>query len=128
MEVVSRKEAKERGLTRYFTGKACRHGHIAERQTSCGQCVICNGQHHERYKAKAEMVTAERLREVVHYEPETGEFRWKSGNNAGKIAGSINAGGYRDIDIDFKLGRLVTGSTRLVEAAGDRPRPGWHDC
>jgi len=40
MKIISRKEAKENGLTRYFTGKSCKHGHIAERFISYG-CVEC---------------------------------------------------------------------------------------
>jgi len=36
MEIISRKEAKALGLTRYFTGKPCKHGYIAERDT--GTC------------------------------------------------------------------------------------------
>ena len=42
VEIISRKEAKARGLTRYFTGKPCKHGHIAERDTGAGRCVECN--------------------------------------------------------------------------------------
>jgi hypothetical protein len=34
MEIVSRKETKERALRRYFTGKPCKRGHIAERNRS----------------------------------------------------------------------------------------------
>ena len=41
MEIVSRKEALERGLKRYFTGKPCKNGHIAERFVSNGRCVEC---------------------------------------------------------------------------------------
>ena len=39
---ISRKQAKSEGKTRYFTGKPCKHGHIAERYTSVGTCVQCN--------------------------------------------------------------------------------------
>ena len=42
MEVISRKEAKARGLKRYFTGKPCKHGHVSERYTGSGACVECN--------------------------------------------------------------------------------------
>lgn len=39
-EIISRAEAKARGLKRYYTGKPCIHGHGAERLTSdCGCCV-----------------------------------------------------------------------------------------
>ena len=44
MNIISRKEAKAQGLTRYFTGKPCKHGHLSERQTSNGSCVTCQQQ------------------------------------------------------------------------------------
>lgn len=39
--IVSRKQAKESGLTRYFTGKPCPHGHVSQRTTSGTACVEC---------------------------------------------------------------------------------------
>jgi len=39
--IILRKDAKVSGLKRYFTGLACKHGHVAERQTSNGVCVVC---------------------------------------------------------------------------------------
>lgn len=41
MEIISRKEAKSLGLTRYYTGKKCKHGHVSERRTANGVCVDC---------------------------------------------------------------------------------------
>jgi len=41
METISLKVAKERGLARYFTGKPCRNGHIAERYVAQSACVVC---------------------------------------------------------------------------------------
>jgi hypothetical protein len=38
---VSRELARERGLARYFTGKPCKHGHVAERLLSNGDCIVC---------------------------------------------------------------------------------------
>lgn len=40
-ELVSRKDAKAAGLTRYFTGKPCPHGHVSQRMTSGTACVEC---------------------------------------------------------------------------------------
>lgn len=40
-QVVSRAEAKDAGLARYFTGNPCKHGHISERFTKCTHCVQC---------------------------------------------------------------------------------------
>lgn len=34
-------EARLSGSTEYFTGRGCKHGHIANRYTSNRQCVIC---------------------------------------------------------------------------------------
>ena len=38
---ISRTAAKKRGLTRYFTGKPRKRGHIAERAVSNHSCVSC---------------------------------------------------------------------------------------
>lgn len=38
---VSAREAFDAGLTRYFTGKPCKRGHIAERMVSNGVCHEC---------------------------------------------------------------------------------------
>jgi hypothetical protein len=40
-EIITRGEALARGLTRYFTGKPCKYGHIAERFVRCRQIVTC---------------------------------------------------------------------------------------
>lgn len=39
--VISRKEARARGLKRYFTGKSCKNGHIVERFISSYCCIQC---------------------------------------------------------------------------------------
>lgn len=38
---LKRSEAKGLGLKQYFTGKVCKHGHIAKRNTISGTCVEC---------------------------------------------------------------------------------------
>lgn len=38
---ISRAEAKAQGLSRYFTGIPCKHGHIAPRNMSNGGCSEC---------------------------------------------------------------------------------------
>lgn len=69
---ISRKQAKEQGLKHYFTGKPCKHEHIATRLTSKGICTDCNRQHnqtlqaagyHRSYYAKR-MATDETFREA----------------------------------------------------------------
>ena len=41
-EVITREEARRRGFSEYFTGRPCKHGHVATRRTSCGICLACD--------------------------------------------------------------------------------------
>ena|SRR3990167_1813320 len=41
MKIIARKDSKARGLSRYFTSKPCKHGHIAERRVGNGDCIRC---------------------------------------------------------------------------------------
>ena len=40
-KIISRAEAKALGIKKYFTGKPCINGHIAERYTAQGRCYAC---------------------------------------------------------------------------------------
>lgn len=40
-EIVSARDAFDNGKKRYFSGKPCKYGHIAERMVSNGVCVEC---------------------------------------------------------------------------------------
>jgi hypothetical protein len=59
MEIISRKEAMERGLKYYFTGKPCKHGHIEKRHTKRKVCAGC-----DKYHKK---VITERLKQQGKY-------------------------------------------------------------
>lgn len=53
--MISRLTAAAAGLSRFFTGEACKYGHIVERFVSSGACVICryawkNNKSSDRYK------------------------------------------------------------------------------
>lgn len=52
METITRKEALEQGLPRYFTGKPCKHGHVCERIVRNWGCVECNKISHRKNDAK----------------------------------------------------------------------------
>jgi hypothetical protein len=41
MDLITRKEAKQQGLYRYFNGKPCRKGHLAQKYVSNMACVEC---------------------------------------------------------------------------------------
>ena len=48
-QIVTRAEARELGLPRYYTGKPCKHRHVSERFTRNGECVEC---YEARYEEK----------------------------------------------------------------------------
>ena len=41
-KIILRKEAKQRKLKYYFTGKPCKYGHISKRRTVNGGCYRCD--------------------------------------------------------------------------------------
>ncbi len=41
MVILTRSAAIEAGVNRYYTGKPCKRGHLAERVTSTSTCIIC---------------------------------------------------------------------------------------
>lgn len=45
-------EAKEQGSPRYFTGKPCIHGHVAQRSTKLRTCLECRKDILRRYETK----------------------------------------------------------------------------
>lgn len=51
MDIITRKQAIEQGLTHYFTGKPCKRGHISERLI-VGTCVICHSEYYSNKKEK----------------------------------------------------------------------------
>lgn len=52
-EIILRKEAIAKRLKTYFTGKPCKHGHIAKRFTLSGTCYECI---HNNVKNEREIV------------------------------------------------------------------------
>jgi hypothetical protein len=58
MEIVTLGEARENGLKRYFTGKPCKHGHVAERLVSTKGCVECAKATRKRYALQIKRIQA----------------------------------------------------------------------
>ena len=50
MEVISRKDAIEKGLKTYFTGKPCEHGHVTERRVDSKACLECRKERKKEYR------------------------------------------------------------------------------
>lgn len=49
MNLTARKEAKEQGLKRYFTGEPCRNEHVSERLSTDGRCTQCKSNCDAKY-------------------------------------------------------------------------------
>lgn len=52
MDTISRKDAAGLGLARFFTGRPCKHGHIAERYVTTGACIPCLRSFSQKYNAE----------------------------------------------------------------------------
>ncbi len=64
MDIITRQEALERGLTRYFTGKPCPHGHVAERTTKKSNCLECECKWQKKTYLKYRKANPEKVRET----------------------------------------------------------------
>ena len=66
--IITRAQAKALGLKRYFTGKLCPKGHVAQRVTVNGTCRICsNAMSDAAHKARPE-------------KPRANSARWRKAN------------------------------------------------
>ena len=52
MKIVTLKEARSQGLVRYYTGKPCANGHVAERRVKGRSCVECSKLRVRRHEAR----------------------------------------------------------------------------
>lgn len=50
MDIITKEQARQQGLKRYFTGVPCRYEHISERLVSTGQCCECKRVKHKEYR------------------------------------------------------------------------------
>lgn len=88
-KIISRKEAKLLGLKSYFTGVPCKHGHIAPRKVSTGDCSVCKVIRTQVWRNKPEKdkylnrTTAKELPSQLDllnmfiYDKDTGKLFWK---------------------------------------------------
>lgn len=71
MEIIPRSQAKAFNLKKYYTGKPCTKGHIAERYTGPGSCCACvaerNGAQYDIRRSEQSEVTGALGRLKVFY-------------------------------------------------------------
>lgn len=54
MDIITLKEAKEKGLIYYYTGKPCKHGHDSLRLVKGGACRQCKNEFSEKLRNRPE--------------------------------------------------------------------------
>lgn len=86
--VVTREDARNLGLKRYFTGLPCQKGHVAERQTCDTVCRGCLKLRQKRHLSRPRIAHDELLR-LLFYNPDTGLFTWKISPQARVKAGAL---------------------------------------
>ena len=64
-ELISRKDAIAKGMNRYFTGKPCKHGHLAERSVIDHACVPCRNE--IRRKTHIRNIEKDKARDAKYY-------------------------------------------------------------
>lgn len=64
--IVTRAKAKTDGVKRYFTGRPCLAGHVAERLVSNGQCLICSDARTAAYRATPQAKEKSRATSAAH--------------------------------------------------------------
>ncbi|MCG6202025.1 hypothetical protein [Psychromonas antarctica] len=52
MEIITKQQALDKGLKRFFTGEPCHRGHISERFIAMDKCVTCNSEIGKLYYQK----------------------------------------------------------------------------
>ena len=91
LHVYDRKTAKRLGLTKYFTGKPCKSGHVTERRTASGACVTC-----ENKWKKDKDPEKERARKRRWYDENREKARW-----CGRVYARRNKGSQKERHRDW---------------------------
>lgn len=74
--ITNRADALASGAPHYFTGRPCKHGHIANRITQNGSCIVCARNTVDRYQAENRDLL--RARRALNYAENAEKLREKS--------------------------------------------------
>jgi hypothetical protein len=79
--IIGRDEARALGLKRFFTGKPCKHGHVAERGVSNPGCMECSRGRRREWRSvnleKAKERERESARKHRAADPERARENWR---------------------------------------------------
>lgn len=81
IEHLSRKEARARGLARYYDGRVCPNGHRSERYVHNGACTTCEKERHRKWRWKAAKEGYFKVKRSMYPERyKASERRWRAKN------------------------------------------------
>ena len=69
-KIITREKAKQKKMVYYFTGKKCKHNHIAPRRVSNGTCIECSKEERKRYEKNNKEKCRERCKQYRLRNPE----------------------------------------------------------
>jgi len=75
--IIGRNEARALGLKRFFTGKPCKHGHVAEHEVSGGKCMECRRERRAANLEKVRERDRESARKYRAADPERVRENWR---------------------------------------------------
>lgn len=146
MELISRAEAKAQGLKHYFTGKPCKHEHIANRFV-LGGCCACNTARSQTTNARIASAAwrkdnagkqAERTAEWRKNNPErqaklTAEWQKNNPERQAKRMREYRAANTEKISIQAAAWYEANPAARAIQSAHYRAQklkatPAWADC
>ena len=115
-EVISRKDAIAKGMNRYFTGKPCKHGHLAERSVIDHACVPCRNE--IRRKTHIKNIEKDKARDAKYYQENKERLdeinkQWRKDNP--------------DWDRDWSQGCAGVGEVGEWTDKLKQKYPGWND-
>jgi hypothetical protein len=125
LRVISKTEALREGLPRYFTGKPCSHGHVAEKLTRNSHCVECEAERGTpktaaRRKEYREGLRADPVRWARHQEKRKAYLRdtrahiervVKAARQAGKVPEAYRDWSTRETYAYLRAMKLVRSAT-----------------
>jgi hypothetical protein len=97
MKIISLKEAKEKGLHKYFIGTPCKYGHVSERFTKSSCCCSCSVENSwSRFKDDPTFRQARRRAFKKHYKKNRTHIlkkaaEWEKANPERKMLASAKA-------------------------------------
>lgn len=109
-EKISRSEAREKGLTRYYTGKPCKYGHYSERLVSNATCLACVHIRSRKYR-KNNPEKVSKSYKAYYQKNKDNLVEYKKGwyqENKSRINEHVKY--RRKTDTSFRIAQIVRGS------------------